>query len=131
MGEFKIGDEVLIDGMIIDIDEKDKYTPFLIRIDSDNELWFSEDDFKLAPKNKTELQTLPHDAVENPSHYQGRHGLEAIEVHRNFMKEEQVVGYHLGNTLKYLLRYQNKNGLEDLKKAKVHLEWLIKEYEKE
>lgn len=65
------------------------------------------------------------DNVHNPKHYQGRNGLEAIEVHRNFMNDEQLTGYHLGNTLKYILRYRQKNGIEDLEKAKVHMDWLI------
>lgn len=66
------------------------------------------------------------DNVHNPKHYQGRNGLEAIDVHRNFMSDEQLTGYHLGNLLKYLLRYRKKNGIEDLEKAKVHMDWLIK-----
>ncbi|QBX27153.1 DUF3310 domain-containing protein [Streptococcus parasanguinis] len=65
------------------------------------------------------------DNVHNPKHYQGRNGLEAIDVHRNFMNDEQLTGYHLGNTLKYILRYRQKNGIEDLEKAKVHMDWLI------
>lgn len=65
------------------------------------------------------------DNVHNPKHYQGRNGLEAIDVHRNFMSDEQLTGYHLGNLLKYLLRYRKKNGIEDLEKAKVHMDWLI------
>lgn len=32
--------------------------------------------------------------------------------------------------LKYMLRYKDKNGIEDLKKAKTYLTWLIKEKEK-
>ena len=63
--------------------------------------------------------------VRNPKHYQGRYGLEAIIVHNNFMNDEQLTGYHLGNTLKYILRYRQKNGIEDLEKAKVHMDWLI------
>jgi hypothetical protein len=31
----------------------------------------------------------------------------------------------LGNIIKYLARYPLKNGLEDLKKAKVYLDWMI------
>lgn len=65
------------------------------------------------------------DNVHNPKHYQGRNGLEAIDVHRNFMSDEQLTGYHLGNLLKYLIRYRKKNGIEDLEKAKVHMDWLI------
>lgn len=66
-----------------------------------------------------------NDNVRNPKHYQGRNGLEAIDVHRNFMNGEQLTGYHLGNLLKYILRYRQKNGIEDLEKAKVHMDWLI------
>lgn len=65
------------------------------------------------------------DNVHNPKHYQGRNGLEAIDVHRNFMNDEQLTGYHLGNLIKYVLRYRRKNGIEDLEKAKVHMDWLI------
>ena len=65
------------------------------------------------------------DNIHNPKHYQGRNGLEAIDVHRNFMNDEQLTGYHLGNLLKYLIRYRKKNGIEDLEKAKVHMDWLI------
>lgn len=65
------------------------------------------------------------DNVHNPKHYQGRNGLEAIDVHRNFMSDEQLTGYHLGHLLKYLIRYRKKNGIEDLEKAKVHMDWLI------
>lgn len=65
------------------------------------------------------------DNVHNPKHYQGRNGLEAIDVHRNFMNDEQLTGYHLGNLIKYVLRYRRKNGIEDLEKTKVHMDWLI------
>ena len=65
------------------------------------------------------------DNVHNPKHYQGRNGLEAIDVHRNFMNDEQLTGYHLGNLIKYVLRYRRKNGIKDLEKAKVHMDWLI------
>lgn len=34
-----------------------------------------------------------------------------------------------GNIIKYVTRYKNKNGLEDLKKAKHYLELLINNYE--
>ena len=66
-----------------------------------------------------------HDSVNKPSHYQGKNGMEAIEVHKNFLTEEELRGYYKGNALKYLLRERNKNGLEDLKKARHHLDWLI------
>ncbi|MFS9017821.1 DUF3310 domain-containing protein [Streptococcus cristatus] len=74
---------------------------------------------------------IVHDNVHNPSHYQGKYGMESIDVLRNFMTSEQIKGFYLGNALKYQLRYQKKNGLEDLKKARKNLDWLIEELEVE
>nr|DAY07803.1 MAG TPA: nucelotide kinase [Caudoviricetes sp.] len=71
------------------------------------------------------------DNVNNPSHYQGRYGMKSIDALRNFMTPEQLKGFFLGNSLKYLLRHQKKNGLEDLKKARKNLDWLIEELENE
>lgn len=69
------------------------------------------------------------DNVNNPSHYQGRYGMQSIDALRNFMTPEQLKGFYLGNALKYQLRFQKKNGLEDLKKARKNLDWLIEEME--
>lgn len=66
-----------------------------------------------------------NDVIKKPSHYQGKNGLEAVDVMRNFMTDEQLSGFFLGNAIKYQLRYQKKNGLEDLKKARKNLDWLI------
>ena len=59
-----------------------------------------------------------NDNVRNPKHYQGRYGLEAIIVHNNFMNDEQLTGYHLGNTLKYILRYRQKTELRTWRKQR-------------
>ena len=77
-----------------------------------------------------EIMTELHDSVNNPKHYPGRYGMESINVLRHFMTSEQLKGFYLGNALKYQLRYQKKNGLEDLKKARKNLDWLIEEVEK-
>ena len=47
------------------------------------------------------------------------------------MTPEQLKGFYLRNALKYQLRFQKKNGLEDLKKARKNLDWLIEEMEHE
>ena len=41
------------------------------------------------------------------------------------MTNEAFRGYCKGNVLKYLYRYEDKGGVEDLKKARVYLGWLI------
>ena len=37
------------------------------------------------------------------------------------------LGFHQGNILKYITRYKDKNGIEDLKKARWYIEDLIKQ----
>lgn len=77
-------------------------------------------------------ETDDYDVVSKPKHYHGKYGLEAMTVVDNFIGD--LVGksaYCWGNVVKYLLRFQQKNGLEDLKKARQHLDWLIEEMEKE
>lgn len=69
------------------------------------------------------------DIINEPSHYKGRHGLEAIEVVRNFGNDDMIAGFYWGNAIKYMTRYRNKNGLEDLKKARKNLNWLIEHTE--
>ncbi|HEM6557535.1 TPA: DUF3310 domain-containing protein [Streptococcus suis] len=64
--------------------------------------------------------------VTKPKHYQGKYGMEALYVVKNFIWD--LAGeraYYWGNVIKYLLRFQQKNGVEDLKKARQHLDWLI------
>jgi len=65
----------------------------------------------------------------SPSHYKGE--IECIEAIKASMSKQQFVGYLKGNVLKYLWRYDRKNGLEDLEKANVYLGWLIAENQKE
>ncbi|HFI0461443.1 TPA: DUF3310 domain-containing protein [Streptococcus suis] len=68
--------------------------------------------------------------ITKPKHYQGKYGMEALDVVKNFIGD--LVGecaYYWGNVIKYLLRFQQKNGVEDLKKARQHLDWLIEELE--
>lgn len=56
------------------------------------------------------------DNVNHPKHYtQHPSGIEVIQIteHLNFC---------LGNVVKYVLRHEYKNGLEDLKKARWYLD---------
>lgn len=71
------------------------------------------------------------DPVKKPSHYQGRFGLEAVDVIKNFAASpEYEEGFYWGNAIKYMLRWHGKNGVEDLKKARQNLDWLIETLEK-
>ena len=71
------------------------------------------------------LEKDEHDAVTNQKNYQGSKELEVIEANKNFLADEMLRIYHKGKILKYLLNEMKNNGLEDLKKARKHLDWLI------
>lgn len=60
----------------------------------------------------------------NPLHYK-RLPKETIERIQDNLTEIEFKGYLKGNILKYLDRYENKNGVEDLKKANWYLNKLI------
>lgn len=90
--------------------------------------------FEIKEKSYEQVldEMIEEDKVNNPSHYLGAFGLEAIEVVRNFAGNLTAVqGFYWGNAIKYLLRFQSKNGLEDLKKARKNLDWSIEEMENE
>lgn len=56
-------------------------------------------------------------------------GIEPIDYMKaNFTKDEYR-GFLHGNVQKYLTRHKAKNGIKDLEKAKVYLEWLITDWE--
>lgn len=64
----------------------------------------------------------------SPDHYKNG-GLETWDVIKAWMSPEAFKGYLGGNVMKYISRWEHKNGLEDLKKARVYLDKLIGEVE--
>ena len=70
-----------------------------------------------------------HDNVNSPKHY-CKGGLECIQVIKAQLTPEQYEGYLYGNVIKYMWRWQDKNGLEDLRKAAKYLDWLQQEVKK-
>jgi CRISPR/Cas system-associated protein Cas5 (RAMP superfamily) len=63
------------------------------------------------------------DKVNKPAHYQG--SIECISAIESSMSKESFRGYLKGNVLKYMWRYEKKNGVEDLEKAQWYLKRLI------
>lgn len=61
----------------------------------------------------------------SPSHYQNPGKKQAIETMYESMTDEEFAGFCIGNVTKYMYRYKTKNGVEDLKKAKVYIGFLI------
>ena len=70
------------------------------------------------------------DMVNHPSHYKAKNGMEVIDVIEAFTAN--LKGYeaiYTGKVIKYICRWKEKNGLEDLMKAQWYLNRLIKNIE--
>ena len=79
-------------------------------------------DYNGACSYSSQESTEP-EKVNHPSHYnQGK--TETIDILKEFLTEEEFIGFLKGNVLKYLHRYKYKNGLEDLNKASWYLDRL-------
>lgn len=63
--------------------------------------------------------------IVNPKRYTSKGKLECWDV-----IIDQEMSYLEGSVLKYLWRYKEKNGVHDLKKAKVYIDKIISEIEK-
>ncbi len=86
----------------------------------------------LCPESKFEFEEdIPeNDHVNHPNHYcQG--GIECIKAIEASMPADGFQDYCKGNVLKYIWRWRDKAGVEDLKKAHVYLNWMIESAEKE
>lgn len=75
------------------------------------------------------------DNVKHPDHYKlvmNGEEVESIDVIKSVLGEEGFKKFCRGNALKYLIRADKKGGAEDLKKARVYLNWEINDdYEAE
>ena len=68
------------------------------------------------------------DNIISPNHYASDKGFEVFDVQEAFIHElKGMAASYWCNVVKYILRFQRKNGVEDLKKAKYYLEKLIDE----
>lgn len=64
--------------------------------------------------------------VSHQAHYQSETGLEVIDVIEAFTFDlKGIEATDTGNVLKYMCRWKNKNGVQDLEKARWYLEHLI------
>lgn len=64
--------------------------------------------------------------VSHPSHYQSKSGLEVIDVMAAFTEGlEGIEAVDTGNAIKYICRWKDKNGVQDLEKAMWYIQHLI------
>lgn len=69
------------------------------------------------------------DVVQRPKHYNSGK-FEVIDVIEDSL-QDGFESYCIGNVMKYIMRYKHKNGVEDLRKAAVYLNWAIERLENE
>ena len=71
------------------------------------------------------------DMVNHPPHYKTKNGLETIDVIEAFTEDlNGIEAVCTANALKYICRWKNKNGKQDLEKAVWYINHLIEHLEK-
>lgn len=70
---------------------------------------------------------LVTDPINHPAHYTAGmpEGIGVIDIIR-----AQDANFEHGSAIKYLLRWKYKNGLEDLRKCRRFIDWMIEEEER-
>lgn len=64
--------------------------------------------------------------VSHPSHYHSKSGLEVIDVIKAFTEDlKGIEAVDTANAIKYICRWKNKNGIQDLEKAIWYIQHLI------
>ena len=93
--------------------------------------WYKELDLAACENSETECCSKKSDVdmVNHPSHYtQG--GIECIDALKAAtVSKTGIEAVCTANAIKYLWRYEEKNGIEDVKKARWYIDRLIKELE--
>lgn len=70
------------------------------------------------------------DSVNQPSHYQSEDGIECVDAIRAALGREGFIAHCRGTALKYVWRSGKKAAhAEDLRKARIYLEWAAKAIE--
>lgn len=74
--------------------------------------------------------TDTNDKVNHPSHYTTGE-IEVINYIRDKLGADEFTGYCIGNVMKYISRWRHKDGVQDLEKAQVYLNWAVESARKE
>ena len=72
------------------------------------------------------LEPSGFDPVTKPSHYAGHTGIECKAAMESMLGTGAYTAYMQGCAFKYLWRWRNKNGIEDLKKARECIDNVIR-----
>ena len=92
----------------------------------DNLTLYSEEEIKNLDVELCEEQPTNYDTVEKPMHYNKPGAMEAWDViQRTVVGYNPENGYYMGNAIKYMLRWFDKNGSEDLRKCRAYLKRVL------
>lgn len=99
---------------------------FKIKFENGECFWFMARDLEELPGIELGGETMTN-TVNKPSHYIGVNGMEVEEVLQNFLPKykDPYMSHRVGSAIEYQLRSPEKNGLEDLKKARKNLDQAI------
>lgn len=108
---------------------KNRNIKFFNNINNGNIAKYKLDKKDIAIAKKVKLKSNHRYSSIHPSHYV--HGEHDLLYHlKDILTYEEYTGAIKFNIIKYVSRYKDKNGLEDLKKAQYYLRDLIN-YERE
>lgn len=80
---------------------------------------------QMKGEHKTMEEIKVNDSVNHPSHYEGHTSIECIDAMILTFGVKRTAEYCVQNAYKYIWRHENKNGIEDLKKA----EWYLNKFD--
>lgn len=75
-------------------------------------------------KIKVEGNSFVRDTQVGGDHYRAK-AIQPWEAMEAWMSREEFSGFLRGNVIKYICRYRDKGGVEDLKKSRHYLDKLI------
>ena len=105
---------------------------YQLLIQSHDEINHADDEVKFVKvsheEHEAEEREQKHDSVHHPAHY-CKGGIECIDVIRSVLGDK-FKWYCVGNVIKYIFRAYDKNGVEDMEKAQMYLDWAIAEDKK-
>lgn len=106
-----------------DIISKEQFLEDINNIFDDIDDKYLDNDYKFVDKSSKDSKVDTYSPT-NPKHY--NKGIQPIDFMRHGgLTANEFEGFCKGNVIKYLSRELDKNGDEDLKKAKVYLDWLL------
>jgi hypothetical protein len=78
-----------------------------------------------TPINEKTVNEIKHHVNNTaPEYYKGK-TIQVFDMLDEFLTQEAVSGFYVGNVIKYVVRFRGKNGREDLLKARDYLNKLI------